>query len=43
MTYKRPFRRTILQSAVRFLRDARVFMIDDYFLYRNVMRPLDKS
>ena len=27
MTYKRPFRRTILQSAVRFLREARTFIV----------------
>ena len=27
MTYKRPFRRTILQSAVRFLSEARVFIV----------------
>ena len=32
MTYRRPFRRTILQSAVRFLMDARVFMMLFLFL-----------
>ena len=32
MTYRRPFRRTILQSAVRFLMDARVFMMLVLFL-----------
>ena len=44
MTKSRPLRRTILQSAVRFLIDARVFIgLIFYFLYRKVIRPLDKS
>ncbi len=45
MTNSRPLRRTIMQSAVRFLMDARVFigLIFFYFLYRKVILPLDKS
>ncbi len=42
ITKRRPLRRTILQSGVRFFNDALVFIIRNY-LYLNTILPLVRS